>query len=307
MYRAIARNKRNTVFIIALFLLLVAVIGFVANLLTVGNPFESSNPFDPGNWTITIATIIGAGIYVLIQYFAGSSEALAMAGARQIEKADNPRLYRVVENLAITKGLPMPKVYIVDDLAPNAFATGRKPELASVAATTGLLDMMTDSELEGVMAHEMGHVENFDIRLNTIVFALVVAIGVIADILMRMLWFGGGRRNNNSGSNPILLIVGIAALVLSPIVASLIQAAISRQREYLADATGAMTTRHPEALASALEKLGQYGRPMRKQNSTMAHMWFADPSKPGLMVRMFATHPPIFDRVQRLRDNATKF
>ena len=167
--------------------------------------------------------------------------------------------------------------------------------------------MMTDSELEGVMAHEMGHVENYDIRLNTIVFALVVAIGFIVDILMRMMWFGGGRRNNNGGGNPIMLIVGLAALVLSPIIAALIQAAISRQREYLADATGAMTTRHPEALASALEKLGQYGRPLRRQNSTMAHMWFGDPTKPGVMDRLFGTHPPIFDRVQRLRDNATSF
>jgi heat shock protein HtpX len=301
MYRAIARNKRNTVFIMVGFFALVAVIGFVVNLIWGGDPLRT------GNWTITIATIIGVGIYVIIQYFAGSSQALAMSGAQQIQKADNPRLYRVVENLAITKGLPMPKVYIVNDPSPNAFATGRKPELASVAATTGLLDLMTDSELEGVMAHEMGHVENFDIRLNTIVFALVVAIGLIVDILMRMLWFGGGRRNNNNGGNPILLIVGIAALVLSPIIAALIQAAISRQREYLADATGAMTTRHPEALASALEKLGQYGRPLRKQNSTMAHMWFGDPTKPGVMDKLFGTHPPIADRVNRLLNNATKF
>lgn len=300
MYSAIARNKRNTVFIIIGFLLLVAALGFVANLIW-------GDPLGTGNWTITIATIIGAGIYVVIQYFAGSGEALAMSGARQIQKADNPRLYRVVENLAITRGLPMPKVYIVDDPAPNAFATGRKPELASVAATTGLLDMMTDSELEGVMAHEMGHVENFDIRLNTIVFALVVAIGIISDILMRMMWFGGGRRNSNSGGNPVMLIVGIAALVISPIVAALIQSAISRQREYLADATGAMTTRHPEALASALHKLGEYGRPMKKQNSTMAHMWFGDPGKPGPMSRMFSTHPPLAARIKRLLDNATKF
>ncbi len=301
MYRAIARNKRNTVFIMVLFVLLVAAVGFAVNLIW-------GDPLGTGDWTVTIATVIGVSIYVVIQYFAGSSQALSMSGARQIEKADNPRLYRIVENLAITKGLPMPKVYIVDDAAPNAFATGRKPELASVAATTGLLDMMTDSELEGVMAHEMGHVENYDIRLNTIVFALVVAIGFIVDILMRMMWFGGGRRNNNNnGGNPILLIVGLAALVLSPIIAALIQAAISRQREYLADATGAMTTRHPEALANALEKLGQYGRPLRRQNSTMAHMWFADPSKPGVMDRLFGTHPPIFDRVQRLRDNATSF
>ena len=301
MYRAIARNKRNTVFIMVGFVALVAVIGFVVNLIWAGDPLRT------GNWTVTIATIIGVGIYVIIQYFAGSSQALAMSGARQIQKADNPRLYRVVENLAITKGLPMPKVYIVNDPAPNAFATGRKPELAAVAATTGLLDMMTDSELEGVMAHEMGHVENFDIRLNTIVFALVVAIGIIVDILMRMMWFSGGRRNNNSGGNPIMLIVGIAALVLSPILAALIQSAISRQREYLADATGAMTTRHPEALASALEKLGQYGKPMIKQNSTMAHMWFGDPTKPGAMSKLFSTHPPIADRVKRLLNNATKF
>lgn len=300
MYRAIARNKRNTVFIILLFLLLVAALGFAANLIW-------GDPLGTNDWTITIATVIGAGIYVLIQYFAGSGEALAMSGARQIEKADNPRLYRVVENLAITKGLPMPKVYIVDDPSPNAFATGRKPETASVAATTGLLDLMTDSELEGVMAHEMGHVENYDIRLNTVVFALVVAIGVIADILMRMMWFSGGRRNNNNNSNPIMLIVGIAALVISPIVAALIQSAISRQREYLADATGAMTTRHPEALASALHKLGEYGRPLKRQNSTMAHMWFGDPSKPGVMDRLFGTHPPLAKRIQRLLDNATKF
>ncbi len=303
MYRAIARNKRNTVFIMVGFFVLVAVIGFSVNLIWGGDPLRT------GNWTITIATIIGVGIYVIVQYFAGSSQALAMSGARQIQKADNPRLYRVVENLAITKGLPMPKVYIVNDPSPNAFATGRKPELASVAATTGLLDLMTDPELEGVMAHEMGHVENFDIRLNTIVFALVVAIGLISDILMRMMWFSGGRRGNNGGGgNPIMLIVGLAALVISPIVAALIQAAVSRQREYLADATGAMTTRHPEALASALEKLGSYsGQPMRKQSSTMAHMWFGNPSKKSAMGKIFDTHPPLESRVQRLLNNATKF
>lgn len=301
MYSAIARNKRNTVFIMVGFFALVAVVGFAANLIW-------GDPLGTGNWTVTIATVIGAGIYVIIQYFAGSGEALAMSGARQIEKADNPRLYRIVENLAITKGLPMPKVYIVNDSAPNAFATGRKPELASVAATTGLLDMMTDSELEGVMAHEMGHVENYDIRLTTIVFALVVAIGIITDILLRMTWFSGGRRNSNSGGgNPIMLIVGIAALIIAPILATLVQAAISRQREYLADATGAMTTRHPEALASALQKLGQYGQPLRKQNGSMAHMWFSDPTKKSAMGKMFGTHPPIEDRVKRLLDNATKF
>lgn len=296
MYTAIARNKRNTVLIMLAFLIVIAALGFAASYL-----------FFEGNWTVFIGTVIGALVYTFIQYFAASSQALAIAGGRQIEKRDDPRLYRIVENLAITEGLPMPKVYIVDDPAPNAFATGRSPEHASVAATTGLLEMLTDAELEGVMAHEMGHVKNYDIRVTTIVFGLSVAIGFIADILLRMTWFSGGRGRNNSGGNPILLIFGIAAMILAPLVAALIRSAISRQREYLADATGAMTTRHPEALASALHKIGTYARPVRRQSSTMSHMWFSDPNKPGVIDRMFATHPPIEDRIRRLLDNATRF
>lgn len=295
MYSAIARNKRNTIFIILLFVVIIAVLAFVASYLWFG-----------GSWGIVIGTIIGAGIYAIIQYYAAGGQAVAMSGARQIQKADNPRLYRTVENLAITTGMPMPKVYIIDDPAPNAFATGRDPEHAIVAATTGLLDMMTDSELEGVMAHEMGHVKNYDIRVTMIVFGLVVAIGFIADILLRMMWFGGNNRNN-SGGNPLMLILGIAAMVISPLVATVVQAAVSREREYLADATGALTTRHPEALASALHKLSEYGRPMKRQNSTMAHMWISDPTRPGIIDRMFSTHPPLPDRIRRLLDNATKF
>lgn len=296
MYSAIARNKRNTVFIILLFIVIIAALGFVASQLWFG-----------GEWGVVIGTVIGAGIYALIQYYAAAGQAVAMSGARQIQKSDDPRLYRTVENLAITMGMPMPKVYIVNDPAPNAFATGRDPDHAVVAATTGLLDMMTDAELEGVMAHEMGHVKNYDIRVTMIVFGLVVAIGFIADILLRMMWFGGGNRNNNSGGNPVMLILGLAALLISPLVAGAVQAAVSRQREYLADATGALTTRHPEALASALHKLGEYGRPMRRQNSTMAHMWISDPTKPGIIDRLFSTHPPLPDRIRRLLDNATRF
>lgn len=299
MYSAIAKNKRNTVFIILLFIVLLAALGFAANLIW-------GDPFGTGNWTITIATFIGACIYALIQYFAASGQALAMSGARQIQKSDDPRLYRTVENLAITMGMPMPKVYIVTDTAPNAFATGRDPEHAVVAATSGLLELLTDAELEGVMAHEMGHVKNYDIRVTTMVFGLVVAIGFIADILLRMMWFSGGNRNN-SGGNPIMLILGLAAIVITPLVATMVQAAVSRQREYLADATGALTTRHPEALASALHKLGEYGRPMRKQNTTMAHMWISNPSKPGVITKLFSTHPPLPDRIRRLLDNAAKF
>ena len=289
MYRAIAANKRNTVIIILLFVVVIGVLGLALSAIMTGQI----------SWPITIATIIGAGLYTLIQYFAASSQALVLSGARQIQKSDDPRLYRIVENLAITTGMPMPKVYIIDDPAPNAFATGRDPDHAVVAATTGLLEIMTDAELEGVMAHELGHVQNYDIRVSMIVFGLVVAVGFISDIALRFTLFGGSR-NNNNGGNPIMIIIGIAALVISPIVAAVVQAAVSRQREYLADATGAMTTRHPDALASALQKLGAYGRPMQKQNATMAHMWISDPTKPGIMDRLFSTHPPLQERVARL-------
>jgi heat shock protein HtpX len=294
MYRNIAKNKRNTVFIILLFLLIIGGLGALAAWIY-------------GDVTIVIITLVIATGYALIQYFAASSQALSLSGAHQIQKADNPRLYRIVENLSITTGTPMPKVYIINDPAPNAFATGRDPQHASVAATTGLLELMEDSELEGVMAHELGHVQNYDIRVSMIVFGLVVAVGFISDIFLRFAFFGGRGNNNSGGGNPIVLVFGIVALLIAPLVAAVVQAAISRQREYLADATGALTTRHPDALASALEKLAAYGRPMRRQNSTMAHMWIADPMKPGIMDKLFSTHPPIQERVNRLIASGRSF
>ena len=278
------------------FMVLIAGLGFVADLYVTGG----------GPGIVFYAVVIGAIAYVAIQYYSSGSQALSMAGARQIQKADNPRLYRIVENLAITTGLQMPKVYLVDDPAPNAFATGRDPEHAAVAATTGLLDIMDDAELEGVMAHEIAHVKNFDIRVTTIVFGLVVVVGLVADVLARMAFFGGMRRSTNGG-NPLMIIIAILAMILAPLLAAVIQAAVSRQREYLADATGALTTRHPEALASALEKLGQYGRPLKKQQASMAHLWMADPIKPGVIDRMFQTHPPIGKRVERLLENQARF
>jgi heat shock protein HtpX len=304
MYKAIAANKRNTVFIIALFIVIVAAIGLAVNYIW-GNGAG-------GDFTIFYAVIIGAGIYTLIQYFAAGSQALAITGAQEIQKADNPRLYNIVENLSITTGLPMPRVYIIDDPAPNAFSTGRDPKHASVAATTGILALMNDSELEGVMAHEMGHVQNYDIRVSTLVFGLVVAIGFLADVLLRLSIFGGfggrgGNRNNGGGGNPVILVLSIVALVISPILAALIQAAVSRQREYLADASSAMITRNPPELESALAKLGQYGRPVARQNSSMAHMWLADPNKPGLISKLFGTHPPIPDRIARLEKIGSSF
>ncbi|MEO6825938.1 MAG: M48 family metalloprotease [Microbacteriaceae bacterium] len=287
MYSAIARNKRNTVFIIVLFLAIIGGLGALASYIY-------------GNWTIVIITLIVSIAYAWFQYYSAGSQATAMAGAVEIQKSDNPRLWNIVENLSIATGNPMPRVYIVNDPAPNAFATGRDPQHAVVAATTGLLDIMTDAELEGVMAHEMGHVQNYDIRVSMIVFGLVVAVGFIADLFLRMAFFGGNRNNSNNGGNPVVMVFGLIAMIVAPLVAGMVQMAVSRQREYLADATGAMTTRHPDALASALAKLGAYARPMRRQNSSMSHLWIADPLKPSMMARMFSTHPPIEDRVARL-------
>ncbi|MEL4317755.1 M48 family metalloprotease [Leifsonia sp. YIM 134122] len=290
MYSAIAKNKRNTVFIVILFIAIIAGLGLLAG-------YVYNSP------TIVVVTILGSVAYAIFQYFFAASQAVAISGGVQIEKSDNPRLWRIVENIAISQGLPMPKVYIVNDPAPNAFATGRDPQHAVVAATTGLLDLMDDPELEGVMAHEMGHVKNYDIRVSMIVFGLVVAVGFIADMFLRMAFFGRGRDNNN----PLVLVFGLIAMLVAPLVAGLVQAAVSRQREYLADATGALITRHPEALASALAKLGAYGRPMRKQNSSMAHLWISNPLTGGGIAKLFSTHPPLEERIQRLHSIGGKF
>ena len=262
-----------------------------------------------GNGSSAIMIIGFVAVYALFQYFVASSIAIAMSGAVPIEKSDNPRLWRIVENLAITEGMPMPKLYVIPDEAPNAFASGRDPKHAVVAATTGLLAIMNDKELEGVMAHELGHVKNYDIRVSTIVFGLVSAVGVLADFAIRMAFFSGGGRkdSNDNGFGAALIIIGIAASLIAWLIGPIVSAAVSRQREYLADATGAHTTRYPEGLASALEKLGQYGRPMRRASSSMAHMYINDPVKPGLTERLFSTHPPIPQRIARLRAIGSKF
>jgi len=262
-----------------------------------------------GNGSNAIMIIGFVAVYALFQYFVASSIAIAMSGAVPIEKSDNPRLWRIVENLAITEGMPMPKLYVIPDEAPNAFASGRDPKHAVVAATTGLLAIMNDKELEGVMAHELGHVKNYDIRVSTIVFGLVSAVGVLADFAIRMAFFSGGGRkdSNDNGLGAALIIIGIAASLIAWLIGPIVSAAVSRQREYLADATGAHTTRYPEGLASALEKLGQYGRPMRRASSSMAHMYINDPVKPGLTERLFSTHPPIPQRIARLRAIGSKF
>ena len=290
MYKAIADNKRNTVVMMALFVGLISAIGWV-----VGYMYSDTS--------IVYYFIFGGLLYTLLQYYLASGAVVAMTSARQIKKRDNPRLYRTVENLSITNGMPMPKVYIIDDPAPNAFATGRDPNHAIVAATSGLLDIMEDNELEAVMAHEMGHVKNYDIRLNTIVFGLVSAIGLIADIALRGLFYS----DDNDNKSPIAVVLGVVALILTPIIAAMIQMAISRQREYLADASSAMTTRNPDAMISALDKLKQFSRPMKRQNTSSAHLFISNPLKAGSFNKLFSTHPPIEDRIDRLNKNKAKF
>jgi heat shock protein HtpX len=277
MYSAIAANKRKTWFLVAIFGLIIGAIGWVASAL-MGRPY------------FTFLALLIGGVYALIQYFAAARLAVAMNGAKEVTKHDAPRLYRIVENLSITTGMPMPKVYVMDDPAPNAFATGRDPQHAIVAATTGLLDIMDDQELEAVMAHEMGHVSNYDIRVMMIVFGLVSAIGFIADMLMY--------------ANPFFFVLAIVASILAPFVALLVQMAVSRRREFLADSTGALTTRYPEGLASALEKIRDHGSAMRRQNSATAHLFFANPLRGKALANLYSTHPPVDERIARLREMA---
>jgi heat shock protein HtpX len=290
MYSDIASNKRKTVYIMAGFLLLVTLIIWIFDKYLGG----STGVFYGG--------IIGAGFYVIITYYAGAKMALAINQAHEIQKSDNPRLWRIVENLSITDGLPMPRVFIMNDPAPNAFATGRDPKRAAVCVTSGLLDLMDDQELQGVLAHELSHIKNYDIRVAMVAFALTAIISLLADIIIRLTWFGGGDREEN---NQVFFILGIVAAILAPIVAMMIQMAISRQREYLADATGALTTRYPEALASALEKIKQKGSATRRQNTATAHLFFASPLKGHSITNLFNTHPPIDDRIARLRSMGT--
>lgn len=295
MYSAIAANKRNTVFIVAMF------VGLVAGLSLWWG-------YSTGNGSSAWFIIGFAALYTLIQYYASTSLAVAMSGAVPIQKSDNPRLWNIVENISISQGMPMPKVYVIPDDAPNAFATGRNPQKSVVAATSGLLAIMDDRELEGVMAHEMGHVRNYDIRVSAIVFGLVSAIGMLADFAIRMSWWAGNSRNrDDNGIGVFLVLIGIVGSIIAFLIGPLVTAAVSRQREYLADATSAEITRYPEGLASALAKLGQYGRPLRRASSSMSHMYIADPMKPGMVERLFSSHPPIPARIERLKKIGSNF
>ena len=292
MYKQIAQNKRRTVFIM---------IGFVAFIALIAGLFAY---FMNDVW-VAVWTIVVAIVYAIVQYFIAGSAAVAMSGAKEISKKDNPRFYNIVENLSITTGLPMPKVYIIDDSAPNAFATGRDPKHAIVAATTGLLDIMNDKELTAVMAHEMSHVKNYDIRVSMIVFGLVCVVGLVSDLAFRLMFYGNRKRDEEA--SPVGYVLVIIAAILAPICAALAQMAVSRQREYLADASAVNITRYPEGMINALKKLQAHSQPMKKQNIAAASMYINEPLKKGFFSNLLSTHPPIEKRIERLENGKNTF
>lgn len=286
MYKLIEQNKRNTILIM---------VGFVALISAIGGAFA----YFYGDWGVAVTILIIAAIYAVIQYFLASSLAVAMTGAREIERKDNRRLWDIVENLSMTASIPMPKVYIIDDPAPNAFATGRDPKHSLVAATTGLLDIMNDDELTAVMAHEMSHIKNYDIRVSMITFGLTCLVGFVTDIGMRMI-FVGNRRSNNEERSPIGLIIVLVTAIFAPIVAAVAQMAVSREREYLADASAVKLTRYPDGMINALKKLDSHARPMKQQNSATEAMFISSPLRSGGLNSLFSTHPPLEKRIERL-------
>lgn len=259
-----------------------------------------------GGVGIVGVALIMAGLMNFISYFWSDKIVLGVSRAKLIEKKDNPEIYRLVENLTIAAGLPLPKIYIIDDSAPNAFATGRDPKHSSIAFTSGILDKLNKQELEGVAAHELSHVGNRDTLLMAVVSVLVGTIALLADFFMRSMWFGGDRGDREDRGNQIFLVLAVVAAILAPIVATLIQLAVSRRRELLADASGVLLTRYPEGLANALLKISKDKEPLEVANRGTAHLYIVNPLKgrdtAGFMANLFNTHPPIEVRVKALKE-----
>ena len=299
----IARNRRNSLLLIAAFLAFIAVFGYVIGYAWLGNPLRALAG-------LAFALVIGM-IAGLISYYGGDRMVLAASRAREITHDDAPVLFNVVEEMSIAAGIPMPKVYIVDDTAPNAFATGRSPEHATVAVTSGLLEKLDRDELQGVMAHEMSHVANFDIRYSMLVGILVGTTVLISDFFLRGLWFGGGRGGGRRGGGDngggqlqlIMMLVAIVLAILAPLFARLLQLSISRQREFLADATAVRLTRNPKGLADALQKISGDNEVLEVANRATAHLYIVNPIKKfeKRSKGLFSTHPPIEERIQILR------
>jgi heat shock protein HtpX len=289
LYTHQSSNIRKTWLLMTTFFVIIIGLGFVFSQVY-GNP------------TILVGFVIFSVIMNITSYWYSDKIALAMSGAVLADPAQYKDLHNIVENLSITAGLPKPRVYIINDPAPNAFATGRDKEHAAVAFTTGILQILDRSELEGVTAHELSHIGNRDILVSTVVVILAGFISIIADFFLRSMFFGGGRDNDNK-ANGIFMIIGIVLAILAPIFAMLIQLAVSRKREFLADASGALLTRYPDGLANALQKISAYSRPMQKASDATAHLFIANPFGPKSlkgMHKLFMTHPPVEERVKAL-------
>ena len=291
MYSSISQNKRNTVIIFSLFITIISGIGLYFSYI-----------YDD-DLTIFIFTLIFAIFYALFQYKISTTITLKINGAEPISKKDAPEFYSIVESLSITAGLPMPKLYIVNDSSMNAFAAGTDPENSVICATTGLLENMDRSEIEGVMAHEISHIKNYDIRVSMAAVALTAVIGILSDIVLRFIFLND---DDDDSKNPIALILGLFFVLISPLLATITRLAISRQREFLADATAVSLTRYPDGLISALEKL-KNNKPLERQNSTTASLFISNPMKQGFFQRLFSTHPPLDDRIKRLKENSARF
>jgi heat shock protein HtpX len=288
MYSQIASNKRKSVFLVFGFVLFIAVLDWIM-----------SKAFNQPSFFIPI--LIAAITYAIITYFFSAKIALSMSGAKPIKKADAPDLYRIVENLTIADGLPMPQIYIIDDPSPNAFATGRDPNHAVVAVTSGILPLLQKDELEGVIAHELSHVKNYDIRFMAVVVALVSVVAIISDLFLRITFWSDDREDNQ-----LFFFLGIIGAILAPLVAAMIQFAVSRQREYLADSSGALLTRYPDGLANALQKIAANPEPMRNASSATSPLYISSPLKGRSLAGLFDTHPPIAERIKRLRQMGSK-
>ncbi len=289
-----ASNIRKTWFIMSLFFIFIILVAWIFSRY-LGNP------------SILYIGVIFAFAMNIFSYWNSDKIAIKMSGAQPIDKANYRELYNIVENLTISTGLPMPKLYIMHDPAPNAFATGRNPEHSAIAVTSGLLEQMERSELEGVLAHELSHIKNRDILVSTIAVVLVGFIAIISDIFLRHMFFGGNRDNRGDARLQIIFfVIGIAMAILAPIAASLIQLAISRKREYLADASGALITRYPDGLASALKKISSYPGELKKASHATAHMYISNPFRDNgikkILGKFFMTHPPVEDRIKALKD-----
>ncbi|OGY57475.1 MAG: zinc metalloprotease HtpX [Candidatus Buchananbacteria bacterium RIFCSPLOWO2_02_FULL_46_11b] len=297
MYNQIDSNKRKTIILVVIFTLVILLVGWTFGQLT-----------EAGYSGLALAAMISI-VMALFSYFGGDKVALLTAGAKgPITEEENKYVYHLVENLCLTGGLPMPKIYLINDPAINAFACGRNPKHASIALTAGAIEKLKNEELEGVIAHELSHIKNYDILLMTVVIVLIGIIALLSDWFLRFRLFGGKSDNNKGGGQLqlILLVAGIVLLIISPLIGELIKLAISRKREFLADAAGSLLTRYPEGLALALEKIGQENRPLNRANNATAHLYIANPFGGGrhLLSKLFATHPPVEERIAALRKMA---